>query len=640
MKVHIDRVLKAVLVVLLTWMGGITVASAQTTADNVYVVTETGDGARLKVVFHQYNGAQTVMYVRRADIGTYMEDVIYNPGAGAIPSNAFFRGWTTNSTYTAEDMAGAMTIDEVRADLTTRLNGSFHNEDEVHYYAVLVRHHTVTYLDEEQAVVASKEVPYPLGSSSSVSYTIDMNYTPLDDEHSFEGWEVQSGSGNISGYSAGTLYQLNDGFTFSGDVVFAANVSPGNWLVFDENGKGGTYNAPQFVKANRTTQEPRPSSEMVRLGYTFGGWYTDQACTAGNEFTFGGYLTERTTIYAKWIPSPTANYTVIIWKQNLDATGYDFEEAITLSGNTGSTINTVSSVGSGNSGYASINGTGYQYTGFHLKEFDQNVSIAPEGSSVLNVYYDRTEYTLTFQVPVYVPTSGTSGTQYGLVDGDYVELTRSNNSWRYTLYYRYTGDHYRYSWGRYYVINENQWPQYTNYGYYNGSYVELIQSGDYWYLPITYTYSGTRYVIEYQSVKTITALYQQPIGENFPIVGTNGVTYNNGERWMPQGSSTFSDVLVYIDIMPDENVTFRLNTSTNPLKTIYYYVEALESQTSDETYMEYNGMGFVLYHRTDARYGWFTASEDYLDLSGYNKGADAYPPYSDNGKTGDEVWGQ
>ena len=199
----------------------------------------------------------------------------------------------------------------------------------------------VTYLDEEQAVVASKEVPYPLESSSSVSYTVEMDYTPLDEEHSFEGWEVQSGSGNISGYSAGTLYQLNDGFTLSGDVVFAANVSPGNWLVFDENGKGGTYNAPQFVKANRTTQEPRPSSEMVRLGYTFGGWYTDQACTAGNEFTFGGYLTERTTIYAKWIPNPTANYTVIIWKQNLDASGYDFEEAIVLRGNTGSTINTV-----------------------------------------------------------------------------------------------------------------------------------------------------------------------------------------------------------------------------------------------------------------------------------------------------------
>ena len=154
MKVHIDRVLKAVLVVLLTWMGGITVASAQTTADNVYVVTETGDGARLKVVFHQYNGAQTVMYVRRADIGTYFNTVVYNPGAGELPADVSFRGWTTNSAYGVADLSSAMTIDGVRTDLQTRLNASFHNEDEVHYYAMLFKHHTVTYLDEEVAALA------------------------------------------------------------------------------------------------------------------------------------------------------------------------------------------------------------------------------------------------------------------------------------------------------------------------------------------------------------------------------------------------------------------------------------------------------------------------------------------------------
>ena len=105
MKVHIDRVLKAVLVVLLTWMGGMSLASAQT-ADNVYVVTETGDGARLKVVFHQYNNVQKVMYVRRADIGTYLSEIVYDPGAGQVPADAFFRGWGTHSSYTDEEMAG------------------------------------------------------------------------------------------------------------------------------------------------------------------------------------------------------------------------------------------------------------------------------------------------------------------------------------------------------------------------------------------------------------------------------------------------------------------------------------------------------------------------------------------------------
>ena len=36
-------------------------------------------------------------------------------------------------------------------------------------------------------------------------------------------------------------------------------------------------------------------------GYTFGGWFTDENCTKGNEFDFSSPVTADTTIYAKWI---------------------------------------------------------------------------------------------------------------------------------------------------------------------------------------------------------------------------------------------------------------------------------------------------------------------------------------------------
>lgn len=45
-------------------------------------------------------------------------------------------------------------------------------------------------------------------------------------------------------------------------------------------------------------------SEYLRTekeGYTFGGWYTDEACTEGNEFSFDMPITENITIYAKWV---------------------------------------------------------------------------------------------------------------------------------------------------------------------------------------------------------------------------------------------------------------------------------------------------------------------------------------------------
>ncbi|MBQ3302035.1 MAG: InlB B-repeat-containing protein, partial [Eggerthellaceae bacterium] len=192
---------------------------------------------------------------------------------------------------------------------------------------------------------------------------------------------------------------------------------------------------------------------------------------------------------------------------------------------------------------------------------------------VVNVYYDRNEYTLQFQVYdyTYTATTGNNGTQYGIVDGEYVELTRYNGAW-----------------------------YYYDYGWQN--------------------YTGTRYTRSrnqsWQTIKSITALYGQSISDNFPIVGTNGVTYDSGERWKPQNSSTYNQVLIYIDIMPAESVTFHLDTATHSTKYINYYVEALPGQTADVTY---NGKSFVLHKNMSANYGFFTEAEDYLDFVGFTK---------------------
>ena len=131
-------------------------------------------------------------------------------------------------------------------------------------------------------------------------------------------------------------------------------------------------------------------------------------------------------------------------------------------------------------------------------------------------------------------------------------------------------------------------------------------------------YTGTRYKYgDWQTIKTITALYGQSIGENFPIVGTNGRTYDQGERWMPQNSSTYNQVLIYIDTMPDESVTFHLNEADHTTKNIYYYVEALPGETGETVI--YGGKTFVLYKHMPANYGFFTEKEDYLDFIGFTK---------------------
>ncbi len=375
-------------------------------AFSVYAVVEPGstvEEARATVNFISKGSNIATVYVKNSDTAKELETIIYDPGVGTLGEGEMFLGWTRTENYNAD--SERMTVDDVR-DYMEKLD--IEEGDVVNLYAVISKVVTLTYKDEKGVALGSHKIQL-IGSATSGDVTVNMAYTPGDSEQNFEGWIVQEGASNITkavyngneitgGGTAANPYQNETVLTITGNVTLSVDAPAGHWLVFDENGKGATYNAPQFVKSGETTARPRPDAEMQRFGYTFGGWYTDKNCTNGNEFTFGNELTESTTIYAKWTAKATANYTVLIWKQNVSGNGYDFAESIPLSGSVDSTINTVTAAGSGDNRYARINNRNYQWTGFHLNKFDQNVKIVPEGTAVVNVYYDRTEYTLTFQV--------------------------------------------------------------------------------------------------------------------------------------------------------------------------------------------------------------------------------------------------
>lgn len=492
---------------------------------SIYAIVDTPSNPRLKVTFLGKDKLTEIasVLVKRSNTLEEVNKIVYDPGAGTLTAGEVFEGWTDDQNYTVDTEPHDVVW--VREQAKEKAAALQDDQDimEFKLYPMVFKSIKVTYLDENGSSLGSETILIPMDQANT-SYTVNMAYTPATSTQNFEGWNVKFGGSNIAGYAAGTVYANGTDVTLSGDVTFSVNAPSGHWLIFNENGKGATYNAPQFVKSEQTTVEP--TLTMQRVGYTFGGWYTDQACTSGHEFSFGGELTDNTTVYAKWTPVANANYTVLIWKQNIDGTGYDFEESVSLSGTAGSTVSTVTQQGSGNDAYARVNGVDKRYTGFHLKNFDQNVTIAAEGTSVVNVYYDRTEYTLTFQAK-----------------------------------------------------------RYGNYG-------------------------------NWITVKTITARYQENISSYFPIVGTNGTTYNNGERWDPQSSTPYNQVLVYIDVMPAANVTFHVDRANRPLKTMNYYVEALPGTAGT---VSYGGKSFVLYKQVKARYSFVTEAEDYLDLVGFTK---------------------
>ena len=621
---------------------------------SIYAVVENEhdlEFARATVNFYRSTDANAEpvksYFVQNKDTLTQLEKFLADPGIGDIlGKDQIFNGWTIDKADANEDAdydtenygpgysttTKPYTIAGIRTYLAGRNN--FTEGEEINIYPIVYNVYVVTYKEKESGLTMASDNAFMLPTQTLAEYTISQDYTVLSQDANFEGWYELEIEGEEGGYNiittgdnaptyndepATSPYAKGTKVVIKGDVTLSNDVSEGHWLVFEENGYGATYNAPIFLKQGEVTRRPRPDAEMTRPGYSFEGWYTGAPASEGEAptgqlFTFGNEITERTVLYAKWSKADEATYTVVIWKQNIDGDGYDFVEAIPMKGTTGS--EGVSPVTKEDDNTARVTGNKvveggttqafdqtYSFTGFHLEDFDSAVQLKPAGGTVINVHFDRNEYTLEFQIEgyVYTPTTSNNGTQYGLVNGEYVQLTRHGRGTNNNPYY---------------------WT-------YNDGW---ISEGP--------TYTGTRYTRSngWVTIKEITALFEQSIKDNFPIVGTDGTSYATS-RWDPQNSSLFNRVMVYLDIMPNENIIFHQDTANFTTKTIHYYVEALPNETPDRTY---NGKGFVEYKSLGCNYNFFTEAEDYVDLVGFKKGGDnnAYPPqaYNNNGTAVNDIW--
>ncbi|MBR4164802.1 MAG: InlB B-repeat-containing protein, partial [Lachnospiraceae bacterium] len=439
---------------------------------SVYVVVAFGEDARVKVRFVKGSEEIASMYVKKGD---NMEQVIYDPAIGELPEGVIFKGWIAKEDYTADDTP--LSIEGVREEVATMLPPEVDGE-EVTYYAVLLRQYTITYLGMSKESLGQGFVNYradAAGDDLKVTYMIDMAYTPEDDTHDFEGWIVYSGGEFIDGYDPnanpvtddsgetpvtiklGTIYQNEARIKIWGDIVLSVNAPEGHWLVFSENGKGGTYNAPQFILTNEVTEEPEV--EMTRYGYQFDGWYYFEEgvtipkpddhgmidLTDATPFEFGQPLTERITVYAKWIQKPAAAYTVLLWTQNQDRTGYELAGSYVGNGEVGADIpytvvlngaeDYVTGVGENNGHYTGFGlnhdgdtlrkTTGYNADGEAITAAVAVPKVTPEGDAVLNLYYDRIVYNFKFYLYresgngtnryTYANNSGTGSTLNNLV---------------------------------------------------------------------------------------------------------------------------------------------------------------------------------------------------------------------------------
>gem|GEM_PF-5879374 len=564
---------------------------------SVYAVIgdgEEGERARLTVKF--YNGETVIdtAYITPANVdlvGNIIPDPTVNQSEG---DTKVFCGWIIGKPdYDSDDVLGDHTINYVRAAVVDRLTDTenpVQEGDVMKVYAMFFNYYIVSFLSENGDVTRFAEAVYT--KENSLEYTIDQSYTPELDGYRFVGWQM---------VGTDTVYPNKTTITIMGDTTFRAKVQAGRWLIFEENPyndddhKGATYNPPVFCEDGVVTPAVKPADPTLP-GYTFGGWYTDANFTT--EFNFNQTIRANTTAYAKWTKNATAAYTILIWQQNLAGDGYDFVQSIKLIGNSDSAITTINPQGSGNSAYVRINGTNYSYTGFHYDHNDASgKTINCKGTTVVNVYFDRNEYTLTFQIPNTYTQSSNYGNWY----------KPSNSSTYYMLFYMGSD-------GNYYALDGSTSAS-TAY-YYNGSnYVSVS--------------NNRRYVVNtWKTADTITALYGQDISSEFPIDGAP-----EGVLWNPQNSTIFDSEhdVPALETMPAESTTFRmLYYGVEIDYNFYYYIEALPGTSNT---VSYGGKNYTL-HQTITIQGQpgvqSTKSEDMYDITGFTQG-DAYPAYGTDG---------
>ena len=350
--------------------------SFETDHFSIYVVTgattaTTEDGETTysyeKIIFHDATGAMLDTQIVKTG------DTLHEPATPEKPGYKFV-GWSSQADQTTADyaIANPQTVEIYTADEVRVLN----------LYPAFKEAHYVYFMDDQEQDGNARVFQTKEGVEGDLISTTDVIF-PTSSEMNITGWCTSPDLSESS--RVGSTVTLG-----TENITLYPKVEQGHYLTFDS--AGGTYVAPRFFSASDVTEAPESPS---KVGYEFGGWQDQNDVT----FTFGNELQENTTLTALWIPAET-HYSVIVWKQSasdtVDATAktYDYDAAhseTNLSATTGQTV------------FANKNGL--DILGFHynVEASQTNAIVAADGTTVINVYYDRDIMTINFMTSGWRP---------------------------------------------------------------------------------------------------------------------------------------------------------------------------------------------------------------------------------------------
>ena len=370
--------------------------------------------------------------------------------------------------------------------------------------------------------------------------------------------EIRSGNtGDAVGETLGKQYPGFYSLKYDATVKIAGDESTVVEVKYDRyyylinfNLDGGYGVEPIYARYGAPVNVGNPQ----KPGYTFTGWSGEIPKTMP-------VIENPLSFTAKW-EKGTARFTVVFWYENANDVGYSVAGTFTPADVAPGTQKS-----SGDYQNQSFEGRDDKHFSYNTDKVE-TVTVKGDGSTVLNVYYTRNTYTLTFK-----------GGQVTLTCTK-TEHTHSDSCCK------YGGTSFTHWWHD----------------------KDCCKLG----LP---EHSHSESCYKYSDL-TITAKYGADIHGNFPIKEGNKTIW-----WtVPSGCQSFEpgNYLGSIDTMPGENITFTKYESQSGAK-LYYYVETLKGASGQTSY---NGRNYNLYKVIDLKGNNInlTYKEEFHPILGFTQG--------------------
>ncbi len=495
---------------------------------------------------------------------------------------------------------------------------------------------------------------------AEVSYTVKHYHQNVDnDEYTLADTETKTGytGDNV----AEALSKSYDGFyalLYDPEIKIAADGSTEVEIYYDRyyylmnfQLDGGYGVDPVYARYGTPISVGTPT----KAGHTFTGWTTASGAAASVPSTMPA---ENTTFKASWKAADTAKVTVIVWGQNAEDDEYSYMDSREIDAVVGSSISWNDSV-CGQEEHTHNASCGYNCG---QEEHTHNVANCGYGCG-------QTEHAHTYDCYPGASSqavnrrwiSGSSGAGEGAVRdvrGESYNAIYINGQW-----YRYRGTvsvgetatancgktvhtHSIASCG--YGCGKTAHTHSSSCGYACGKTehthsAACTVNGNFevnstrWTFKssetVTVAADGTTVLNVYfdrttftftfrnrnRTIHSFTERWGKDISGKWRFTGTDGISYpqtNPVTSWDPSGSTTITERITMVRVMPAENITFTHTTTSNTARNFYYYVQSLNGETGDRTFQ---GKQYDLYLNLPNDFNRIYYNEDFFEIDGFTR---------------------